>query len=177
MLLRRRLFLRPMLFAGGIVAILVAGGAAPIRDAFGATDGPATSAATTPATDRLDALFEQAATSDRSASRLGFRPRLGRHVVHAVLTVERDGKLLTFQVDRGTIGSIDGGRLTISEAGGTSMTVAIDEQTRVRRDGKRIALSDLKAGDEVYVISQVTSGGATPLAVRIAAPTQERPDG
>jgi hypothetical protein len=144
-----------------------------LRDARGASAAAAPNSVGTTADAVVDAVAQPAAHADAGAARLGFRPRLGRHVVHAVITVERDGKLATFQVDRGTIGSIGDGKLTVSEAGGTSVTVATNDQTRVRRDGKKITLSDLKSGDDVYVISQASSGGADPVALRIAAPTKE----
>jgi hypothetical protein len=153
----RRLFLRPLLLVGAIVTIGILGGSALTRDARGATETVAPST-TSSSGDRAD--------------RLGFRPRLGRHVVHAVVTVERDGALLTFQVDRGTVASIAGGKLSVSEKGGASVTIATNEQIRVRRDGKKIALTDLKSGDEVYVISQVPASG-DPVAIRIAAPTRQ----
>jgi hypothetical protein len=183
MLLRRRLFLRPFLFrrlllrrlliGGGIVAILVIGGSGIIREARGATPAPANSSASATSDAAIDALADPSQSADAPGGRLGFRARLGRHVVHAVVTVERDGKLLTFQVDRGKIDTVGDGTLTISEIGGVSVTVATDTQTRVQRDGKRTDLTVLKAGDEVYVISRVPSDAAQPVAVRILAPTKE----
>jgi hypothetical protein len=177
MLLRRRLVLTPflvrrllprrLLIGGGVLVILLVGGSALIRDARGTTDGPATGAsATGPSATSTPATTE----TDSTAVRMGVRPRLGRHVVHAVVTVDRDGELVTFQVDRGTIGAVGDGKLTISETGGGSVTVATNDQTRVRRDRKKITLADLNVGDGVYVISKVPANGG-PLAVRIAAPT------
>ena len=181
MVLRRRPFLRSfaihrqllrgVLLGGGLTAILLIGGASLTRDARGATD-PARQVA--PAADVvLDAAASSAADRDKGKQRLGFRQRLGRHVIHAVLTVERQGELLTYQIDRGKIASIGDGKLTIAEAGGSSVTVATNDQTRVRRDGKKSDLTALKAGDEVYVISRAESGDGEPIAIRIAAPTRE----
>ena len=186
MLLRPRPFLRPAVFrhvvlrrlliGGGLIAIFVAG-AAVTREVRGTSATP-TTIATIAATNAVaDALAESEKAANGRQARLGFRPRLGRHVLHAVVTVERDGQLLTFQIDRGKIESIGGGKLTISEAGGSSVTVTTDEATRVRRDRKRIELTALKAGDDVYVISRVPSAGGEAVAIRIAAPTVKRPGG
>jgi hypothetical protein len=183
MLLRRRLFLQPfpvrrlllrrLLLGTAVIAILVLGGSLLIREARGATEAAPANAATSMADTGLDTLVDRAASpADTPPHRLGFKARLGRHVVHAIVTVERNGKLLTFQIDRGTIGSIGGGKLAVAEVGDSSITVGTNAQTRVRRDGKRMTLADLKAGDDVYVISQITSG-ADPLALRIAAPTRQ----
>jgi hypothetical protein len=169
----RRLLLRRLLLGGGIVAILAVGGSAIIREARGATPAPANSAVSAASDDVIDALADPGQAADAPGGRLGFRARLGRHVVHAVVTVERDGKLLTFQLDRGNIDSIGDEKLTISEVGGASVTVRTEAQTRVRRDGKRTDLTVLKTGDEVYVISRAPSGADQPVAVRILSPTKE----
>ncbi|HEY4228047.1 MAG TPA: hypothetical protein VGM49_06890 [Candidatus Limnocylindrales bacterium] len=92
--------------------------------------------------------------------------RLGRHLVHATVTVtDKDGKLVNLQLDHGTVQSIGSGTLTISESGGGTETVSTDGTTKVflgRNAGK---LSDVKVGAEIFVRSGVTGG--TTLARRI----------
>jgi hypothetical protein len=168
----RHIFMRRVLLVGGIVAIGVLGGSTLVWNARGAspTVAPATSAISANPGD--DGSTRASRTEDSARARLGFRPRLGRHVVHAVVTVERNGDLLTFQVDRGSVTSIADGKLTISEQGGASVTLATNDQTRVRRDGRKISLLELKSGDEVYVISRVSADGG-PVVVRVVAPTKE----
>lgn len=101
--------------------------------------------------------------------RAGWGPgllRIGRHLVHAEATVvDRDGNLILLWLDHGTVASVARGSLTISEAGGGSKTVVVDEATIVyvgRVDG---TLADVTAGDEVFVQSRVDGG--TVLAKRI----------
>jgi hypothetical protein len=92
-----------------------------------------------------------------------------RHVVHGVLTVEtKDGTLVTIQLDRGTIASVGGGSLTISEKGGRTETVATNTDTRVRKDGAKSDLSKLAVGDTVVVTSELS--GSTPIAKLIVVP-------
>jgi hypothetical protein len=157
---------RRLIIVGGALAIVLSAGSALIGDARGGSSTPAANATTDAVLATLD---EPDGARDSQQARPGFRPRLGRHVVHAVVTVERDGQLLTFQVDQGTIDSIDDGKLTVKEAGGRSVTVGTDSTTRVRRDRKRMELTDLRAGDAVFVISRVPSGVGEPLAIRIRA--------
>jgi hypothetical protein len=92
--------------------------------------------------------------------------RLGRHLVHAEVTVTgKDGKLVVIQLDHGTVQSVGGGSLTIAETGGATETVSTDDATIVyvgRKDGK---LGDVKVGVELFVQSRI-DGGKT-LAKRI----------
>jgi hypothetical protein len=99
------------------------------------------------------------ALRDRLAGRVAMvRGRL----VHGTLTVlDRDGKLVTYQLDHGTVSAVGGASITIAEAGGSSVTVATTSATRVRKDAKPSTLADLKIGDEVVVRSTVTGGSAT----------------
>jgi hypothetical protein len=87
-----------------------------------------------------------------------FAARLGRakHLVHAVATyTDKDGNLITIQVDHGTIQSVGNGSLTIAEAGGTTVTVSTDDKTEVYVGRHEGTLSDLKVGDTVFVQSRV----------------------
>ena len=67
--------------------------------------------------------------------------------------------MTTVQLDHGTVSAVSATSLTITEAGGTSVTVDLGASTKVRRDGAKAAVKDLKAGDEVFVISRVESDG------------------
>jgi hypothetical protein len=90
---------------------------------------------------------------------------IGKHLVHVTATfTDKDGNLVTIQIDHGTVQLIGSGTLTIAEAGGTTVTVSTDTDTKVwvgRDAGK---LTDLKSGDTVFVQSRVD--GST-LAKRI----------
>lgn len=92
-------------------------------------------------------------------------------IVHGTLTIDspKDG-LITVQVDGGTIAAVDAHSITIAEKGGASVTVAIDNDTRVRRDRKRATAADLKVGDTVRVVSRVAGGGAATANTIVVAP-------
>jgi len=92
--------------------------------------------------------------------------RLGRHLVHAEITVtDKDGNLVNLQLDHGTVQSIGGGILVISEAGGGTETVSTADTTKVWVGRERGDLADITAGAEVFVQSRVDGG--TVLAKRI----------
>lgn len=95
----------------------------------------------------------------------------GRNLVHAEVTVNHpeDG-LVTFHMDHGTVSAIGNGTLTISEAGDTTVTVATDAETRVRKGGENVELGALAVGDEVFVASRVPDGSGQPLAKHIRVP-------
>ena len=93
--------------------------------------------------------------------------RIGPQLVHADVTVSRNGQLVNLQLDHGTVQSIGGGRLTISEAGGSTVTVSTSDATKVhigRSDGK---LADVKVGAEVFVRSLVDGGTATAKGILV----------
>ena len=85
-----------------------------------------------------------------------------RKLVHANVVVDLPKRgLTTVQLDHGTIAAVSATSLTIRESGGGSMTVTLGDQTRVRRDGARAAVTDLRTGDEVFALSTVEAGGTT----------------
>jgi hypothetical protein len=115
------------------------------------------------------------AAADASDTLAVDRPliRYGRHVVHGTVTVEDvDQGLITFQLDGGTISAVDADSVTVSEAGGASVTVAIDERTLVRIDRHRAKAADLAAGQKVVICSRV--GDAGPTARLIVVPPADQ---
>ncbi|MGZ8438478.1 MAG: hypothetical protein ACXW4H_06510 [Candidatus Limnocylindrales bacterium] len=114
------------------------------------------------------------ALRDRLAGRLA---NVRGHLVHGSLTVlDRDGKLVTYQLDHGTVSAIGSASITIAESGGSNVTVSTSSTTRVRKDAKRSSLADLKAGDDVVVRSAVVGGSATAtLVVVLPASTTTAP--
>lgn len=155
---------------GTIGGGLVQAASAPPAPAA-ATTGPATANAPgEPGADLTPFLGERRrALRDRLGD--GGLGRFGRNLVHGTITVlDKDGKLVTHQLDRGTIAGINDGSITIAEAGGTSVTVATTADTRVRKDRKQAALADLAVGDEVMVHSIVEGGAATARGILVPAP-------
>jgi hypothetical protein len=96
-------------------------------------------------------------------------------IVHGTVTIDtRKEGLITVQVDGGTVSAVDADSVTIAEKGGGSVTVAIDTQTRVRRDRKRTTAADLKLGDTVRVVSRVGTGGKATAKLIVVPPTTRR---
>ncbi len=143
---------------GGAVLVLAVAGIGLVQATSPTpSQGPAAAAPTDPGQRALPAW----------ARRIGG----WRALVHADVTLDRPKQgLVTFDLDHGTVQSVGGSSLTILEAGGQTVTLATDAQTKVRRDGEPAKLSDLRAGDDAYVISRVPAGGGTPLAARIVVP-------
>jgi len=84
-----------------------------------------------------------------------------RHVVHGVVTFQdKDGALVTIQLDRGIVTAVDGDSVTVSEAGGASVTVALDDATKVRVGRAKGNLADITVGDDLLVQSRLTDGSA-----------------
>lgn len=99
--------------------------------------------------------------------------RYGRSVVHGTLTIDDiDQGLVTIQLDGGAITAVDADSITLSEAGGASVTVAIDERTRVRIDRHRAEVGDLKAGQKVVICSRVADGGAVTARLIVVPPAE-----
>jgi hypothetical protein len=110
--------------------------------------------------DDLDAILaaDQKTPAATAANPRGQLRRLAawRRLVHATVVVDlKQGGLTTVQLDHGTISAVGATTLTIAETGGGSMTVALGDETRVRRNGEKAAVADLKSGDEVFVLSKV----------------------
>ncbi|HEY7130800.1 MAG TPA: hypothetical protein VH440_01050 [Candidatus Limnocylindrales bacterium] len=85
-----------------------------------------------------------------------------RKLVHATVVVNlpKLGGLTTVQLDHGTISAIGATSLSVAETGGTTATVSLGDETRVRKNAAKAAVADLKSGDEVFVMSKVTGGKA-----------------
>ena len=114
------------------------------------------------------------AVRDRVQQRI---PNVRGHLVHGSLTViDRDGKLVTYQLDHGTVSAIGGASITIAEAGGSSVTVSTSSATRVRKDAKRVDAGRPEGRRRVVVRSTVVGGSATAnLVVVLPASTTIAP--
>jgi hypothetical protein len=152
---------------GGAVVILLALGIGFVAASSGGTAAP-----NTPAAAAGTAAPDASAQPDRPGKGLrswlaGRAGRLGlaRHVVHVTATfTDKDGNLVTIQIDHGTVQSIGSGSLTIAEASGSNVTVTTDAATKVWVGRDQGSLGDIKVGDTVFVQSRID--GST-LAKRI----------
>ncbi len=89
-----------------------------------------------------------------------------KHLVHATVVVDlQKAGLTSIQLDHGTISALNATSITIAEAGGGSVTVALSGETRIRRAGAKALVGALKTGDVVFAMSKVDTGGATAYLV------------
>jgi hypothetical protein len=94
------------------------------------------------------------------------------HLVHATATfTDKDGNLVTIQVDHGTVQAIGNGSLTIAEAGNATVTVSTDDQTKVFVGRTAGALSDVKVGDTVFVQSRIDGSTLAKHILKVPATT------
>ena len=117
--------------------------------------------------DAILAADQKSAAPDAAGPRGKLR-RLAawQQFVHATVVVDlKKGGLTTIQLDHGTISAVGATTITISEAGGGSVTVGLGADSRVRRGGAKAAIADLKTADEVFVMSKVEAGGPTAYLV------------
>ena len=167
---------RVALTGGAIIVLAVAGislaAAAGAPSPKPAVDTTITTTTGTTSAD-TDLAFELAADIESNeqgglanAGKLHRLLRLGRHLVHAEVTVtDKDGKLVHLQLDHGTVQSIGDGTLVISETGGGTETVSTGSGTKVHAGRKAGDLGDVMVGAEVFILSRVDGG--TTLAKRV----------
>ncbi len=166
--LRRRV----TVIAGSALLVAVAGiGIAQAQPSERAAAGSSNAvAAMDPDVATIDAVLTAEQVAPDAAGRLAAerlrRLAAWKHLVHGTVVVDlpKSG-LTTIQLDHGTISAISVTSLTIAEAGGSSVTVSLSGESRVRRDGAKAAVADLKTGDAVVVMSKVESGGTTAYLV------------
>lgn len=139
---------------GGAIAILLLAG---LGLAF-ASNAPTTPAANVTTAASTAAPNAKPAAGAKSGARAARLLRIGRRLVHAEVTVNRNGQLVNLQLDHGTVQSIATGTLTILEAGGATETVSTDDATKVHVGRTAGKLADVKVGAEVFVRSQTTGG-------------------
>ena len=125
----------------------------------------------------LDALLaaDQSSTArpanpNRSIAGLR-RLAAGDRLVHATVLVDLPalGGLTTIQIDHGTIQAVSPTSLSVSETGGTTATVSLGDETRVRKHAAKAKATDLAVGDEVFVMSKVSDGKAEAYLVVVPA--------
>ena len=156
----------------------------------GAASSSAATDATAAAADAALAAFDQAGTTGpaglaapgataQPATRLGQRLRQfarWKQLVHATVTVNRPGAgIQTFNLDHGTVTALTAGSMTVAEAGGSSVTLTTDTTTRVRKDGKKATLADLRSGNEIVVVSLVGGTGTSGVVLVVVPPAASTP--
>lgn len=167
------------LAAVGLVeaGIAIGAGAGRAEPALGAATAGSSDPAFSGEIDALLAADQSAAPNPAAAGRARIavaglrRLAAARHLVHATVVVDlpRLGGLTTIELDHGTISAVSPTALTIKEAGDTSATVVLGDETRVRKHAVKAGIGDLKVGDEVFVMSKVEAGGTDAYLVVVPA--------
>ena len=95
----------------------------------------------------------------------------GDRLVHGTVLVDLPalGGLTTIQIDHGTIKAVSPTSLSVSETGGTTATVSLGDETRVRKHAAKAKVGDLAVGDEVFVMSKVAAGATEAYLVVVPA--------
>jgi hypothetical protein len=82
-------------------------------------------------------------------------PPLGppmKGLTYAEFHVQKDGKAETIRLDQGKITAVDDSSITLSENDGSTVTVAVDADTKViGKPGEEATLDDLSVGQQVSV--------------------------
>jgi hypothetical protein len=187
--LRRTSRSAAVFIALGLIAIgLVGTGIAIGAEGSRPPSSTAASAGTDPAlAANLDALLtaDQTAAPDPAASagpgqgkaRINAAVRglrrlaAAEKLVHATVVADLPalGGLTTIQIDHGTISAVSATSLSVGETGGTTATVKLGDETRVRRNAAKATAADLKTGDEVFVMSRVEADGTVAYLVVVPA--------
>lgn len=95
-------------------------------------------------------------------------------LTYAELHVQRDGQAQTIRLDQGKIATVDASSITLTENDGGSVTIALDENTKVMtRPGEDATVDDLEAGQLVLVCGP--EGGAAKSVMVLPKPGQ-RPE-
>jgi hypothetical protein len=164
---------RLAIVAGALLLLMAVGtGLAQAAPTAASTTGE-TPTAVTPAEFDPDQVSRLGERLRALRDRFGDGPlrRLRQHLVHGTFTLkDRDGDLITIQLDHGTISAIGDGTITIAEAGDTSVTVATNADTKVRKDREPASVDALEIGDEVVVHSMVEGGSATAQFIVVPTP-------
>jgi hypothetical protein len=77
-------------------------------------------------------------------------------VAHAELVLVEGDATHQVRLDRGTVASVSARSLTIAEADGSTVTIQVDQDTKIRRDGREASLSELGQSDSVFAVQEGT---------------------
>lgn len=180
------------------VSVATASARADASAAGGTSAGVATIGATTLAVSAADPATTDDASLDAGFATLALQalgadpeqgadraPGLGRRgplmrfargerlhrLVHAEVTIDRpDDGMVTLAVDHGTVTSVGNGNMAVKRADGATVTLATNDDTKVRIARTKADLADVKAGDELLVQSRTTGDAWTAERIFVIPP-------
>jgi hypothetical protein len=143
-------------------AVAAAGGLAfGATSAFAASPSPSTTptASTGAAGPHIKAGHAKAGKARRATVRRDLRARFkdGAHGQNTLMN--KDGQPVEHEWQVGTVQSVSGQEVTVTDSSGTTWTWTLASGARVRVDGKAGGISGIKAGDKIAVLG-VRSGSA-----------------
>ncbi len=147
------------------VGVVVAGGVAAAATNDGGSGG-STPAATVTTADTTTTT--PANTTPAANTPAGKHPRLHRlgqlrgRVLHGQITVEgKDNQPVVVAEQRGKVDAVSTTSITLTSKDGFHQTYAVSADTRVRIDGKKSAIGDVKVGQTAGVIAKVEGSTQT----------------
>ena len=159
-----------VLMGGGIgIGVAVTGGASAATGSA-ATGRPAATGPRRPCAGQRP----RRADARLSAARLSAahcRPRLHRMAllggIHGQVTFKAKTGFRTIAFERGSVQSVSGSAVTVRAADGTTWTWHLVQDSVIRENGGKIAVSKLAAGEQVLVAGPVVSGQNDVKLIRI----------
>jgi hypothetical protein len=92
-------------------------------------------------------------------------------LTYAEFHVQKDGQAQVIRLDQGKIVAVDSSSITLSENDGSSVTVALDGDTKVlAKPGEKSTVADLSVGQQVVVCGP--EGGAAKTVMAPPKPGQ-----
>jgi hypothetical protein len=164
--------------AAGVLAVGAATGAgvALAGTSGGAPTGDAAAEATALTSDpdrTSDRTSDRASTSDRSAQAAPERGQwhpgrwarlAARRVLHGEFVVaDRGDKLVTVAVQRGEVTAVSASSIGLKSKDGYAASYAVNDDTRVRVDGDKAEISDVKTGDQAWLVARKSGDTATAI--------------
>lgn len=153
-------------------AVAVAGGLAfGATSAFAASPTPGTSAAASTSSTAPHAKSGKAGKATRRAVlRRDLRARFKNGAHGQIAVTNKDGGLVEREWQVGTVESVSGQQVTVTDSSGTTWTWTLGSGAKVRVDGAAGNLAAVKTGDKVALLG-VRSGGVND-ARRLIDPNQ-----
>ena len=145
------------------VGIVAAGGVATA-----ATSGGSSSAASvTPAASAPGTGAAAGQGKGAKAGRAGMLAKLRGRLLHGQFTVQgKDNQPVTRSEQRGTVQSgVSSTSITLKSTDGFNQTYVVTPETKVRIDGKKSSISDVKAGQTAGVLAKVDGSTQTATVI------------
>jgi hypothetical protein len=85
---------------------------------------------------------------------------LGKRVLHGEVVLQTKKGFVTEVIARGTATAVSGDSISVTSPDGVTTTFTLDQKTKARSAGQKIAVSAVHRGDKVGVLGVKTGNGA-----------------